>query len=292
MSLRTRPVRRDDIPAIVAFTRNTFVWGDYVPDVIADWIEEDDAVTYVAVDPDDVPVGVARGQLLSPAEVWYGAARVRSDRRGEGIAGDLARALLDWSRRRGARVGRLLVEDWNEASHRQVAKSGMRPVAHVDRCTRTVGDASPAPGGNGGRRLPARLRPRPARAAEAEPAYASWSVGELGRALRGLFAVGWSFRRLTVEDLVAAARAGAFWEIGAGWAVASRAELATEVGWLETREEDADAMILALLDLAATGGSEELVLWLPALPWLVRAARRRGFERHPMTVYAIDLDPA
>ncbi len=151
MSLRTRPVRRDDIPAIVAFTRNTFVWGDYVPDVIADWIEEDDAVTYVAVDPDDVPVGVARGQLLSPAEVWYGAARVRSDRRGEGIAGDLARALLDWSRRRGARVGRLLVEDWNEASHRQVAKSGMRPVAHVDRCTRTVGDASPTPISHTGR---------------------------------------------------------------------------------------------------------------------------------------------
>ncbi|RPI23882.1 MAG: GNAT family N-acetyltransferase, partial [Actinobacteria bacterium] len=232
-----------DIVPIAAFTERTFEWGDYVGERMADWLDDPAMVVMVAADDAGSPIGLARGQMLSPTEAWFGAARVHPEHRGKRIAGELASALMDWAREHGARVGRLLIEDWNEPSIRHVARIGMRRVASFSRCQRPVGDASPVPGGNGGKRVPAPLRGKPARSPEAEPAFTSWSVGELGRAGRGLFSSHWSFRRLTVTDLEDAARREAFWEIGGGWALGSRENDAFEVGWLETRPDDAAQLI-------------------------------------------------
>ena len=116
------------------------------------------------------------------------------------------------------------------------------------------------------------------------------SVGELGRASRGLFGVGWSFRRLTVEDLEASARGGAFWEIGAGWALASAGPDARfDVGWIETRPEDITDLLRSLVDLAIGTGSELITLWIPDVDWAVQAARRLGFDTSVMYIYASPL---
>ena len=158
------------------------------------------------------------------------------------------------------------------------------------RCVKPIGDASPSPSGNGGRRLPSKLRARPAGSTEAQPAYASWSVGELGRASRGLVGIGWAFRRLTPADLEAAARGGAFWEIGAGWALAAPAlESRFEVAWLETREEDAGDLFRSLIDLAIGSGAESISIWVPAIDWTIQTARRLGFETSSMHVYAREI---
>jgi hypothetical protein len=112
----------------------------------------------------------------------------------------------------------------------------------------------------------------------------------LGRASRGLFATGWSFRRLTIDDLGAAARQSAFWEIGAGWALASSVPDARfEVSWLETREEDADDLLRSLIDSAIGSGSESITVWVPNVDWAVRATKRLGFETALMHVYAAEL---
>ncbi|MEA3510146.1 MAG: hypothetical protein U9R51_01805, partial [Actinomycetota bacterium] len=229
-------------------------------------------------------------RMLSPTDAWFHAARVRPDLRGRGIAAEVSVALRGWAAEQGAAVGRLLVEDWNEASIRHVEKTGRRRVASMVRCAKPIGDASPSPDGNGGRRIPSPLRSRSAHAADAQSAYASWSIGELGRASRGLFGIGWSFRRLTIEDLIAAARGSAFWEIGAGWALASPAPDARfEVSWLETREEDANDLLRSLIDLSIGSGSESITIWIPDVDWAVRAAKRLGFETSLMHVYAGEL---
>lgn len=282
-----RPALPSDRDAIAEFTTNTFEWGDYVTDVFDEWLEREDTFVAVAERDDGRPIALGAVRMLSPTEAWYSAARVHPALRGRGIAAHVSGALRTWAREQGAIVGRLLVEDWNEVAIRHVEKTGPRRAASVVRCTKPVGDASPSPDGNGGRRLPSKLRARPAGSTEAQPAYASWSVGELGRAARGLIGIGWAFRRLTPTDLEVAARAGAFWEIGAGWALAAPApEGRFEVAWLETREEDADDLFRSLIDLAIGSGAETISIWVPAIDWMIQAVRRRGFETSLMHVYA------
>jgi GNAT superfamily N-acetyltransferase len=287
--VRIRAATAGDITHVARFTEQTFEWGDYVADAMTGWLTDPASAVMVAVDDHDIPIGLARGQMVSPTEAWFGAARVHPEHRGKRIAGELAYALIDWAKERGGLVGRLAIEDWNTASIRHVERIGMRRVASFSRCYRTIGDASPLPAGNGGKRVPASLRARPARSAEAEPAFASWSVGELGRAGRGLFGVHWVFRRLTVDDLEVAARSDALWEIGGGWAMAARDEDALEVAWLEGRSDDAGVLVRALVDLASSSGAERLVLWAPTVDWLVRAARTSGCEAQPMGIYAVPL---
>lgn len=285
-----RPALPSDREAIFEFTRDTFEWGDYVAEVFDEWLEREDTFVAVAEGEGNRPIAMGAVRMLSPKEAWYSAARVSPDYRGQGIAAKVSSELRSWAREHGAIVGRLLVEDWNKVAIRHIEKTGPRRIASVVRCTKPVGDASPSPSGNGGRRLPSKLRSRPAGSSEAQPAYASWSVGELGRASRGLIGVGWTFRRLTLADLESAAKASAFWEIGAGWALAAPASDARfEVAWLETREEDAIDLIRSLVDLAIGSGSESIAIWVPAVDWMVQAARRLGFETSLLHVYAREV---
>lgn len=284
-----RPARASDVEAVAAFTQNTFEWGDYVADSFADWLDQPASQLVVAVDPDDTAIAMSRGRLLSATEAWFHAARVHPEWRGRGIAGEMADVLRTWAAGEGAVVGRLLIEDDNESSIRHVQKIGFRRVASVVRCTKPIGDASPSPDGNGGRRVPSRLRARPAHATDATPAFASWSVGELGRATRGLVGSHWSYARLTVDHLVSAAKSGDFWEIGGGWAVTDTEDETLEVGWLETRPDDASDLFKALVDLAVGSGVESMSVWVPSVDWLVREAKRLGFETEPMGVYAVEL---
>lgn len=286
MDYRIRPARSDDRTAISSFTTETFEWGDYVADAFPDWLSDPNGHLVVAVDDDDLAIGMSRGTLISPTELWLQGARVREDWRRRGVAGSMGGALIDWARQRGARVARLLVEDWNEPARLQVLQVGLRPVAAMLRGSRTVGDASPLPAGNGGRRVPALEQLARANSAEAEPAFMSWTAGPLGRSSRGLFPTGWSFRRLTTDDLAAAARREALWAARSGWAIATRDDETFEVSWLETRQEDAVDLVRALVDLATAAGAERIALWIPDVDWMGAAARRAGFELSGMTVFA------
>lgn len=273
----------------MAFTQNTFEWGDYVPEAFASWLEAPASHMVVAVDDADTAIAMSRSRLISPTEAWFHAARVHPEWRGRGIAGEMAAVLRKWAAGEGAVVGRLLIEDYNDASIRHVEKIGFRRVSSVFRCTKPIGDASPSPDGNGGRRVPSRLRARPAHASDATPAFASWSVGELGRATRGLVGSHWTYARLSVDHLVSAAKSGSFWEIGGGWAVTDVEDGNLEVGWLETRADDAPDLLRALIDLAVGSGVESIVLWVPDVDWIVRDAKRLGFDAEPMGVYAVEL---
>lgn len=289
-SMIIRPALPSDREAIVEFTRDTFEWGDYIADEFDGWLARTDMLVVVAVDANEHAIALAAARMLSPTEAWFHAARVHPSLRGRGIAAEVSVELRAWARNQGAMVGRLLVEDWNEASIRHVEKTGRRRVASMVRCTKPIGDASPSPDGNGGQRIPSPLRARAAHAADAQSALASWSVGELGRASRGLFGIGWSFRRLTIDDLIAAARGSAFWEIGAGWALASAGpDSRFDVSWIETREEDVHDLLRSLVDLAIGSGSESITAWIPNIEWAARAAKHLGFETELMHVYAGEL---
>ncbi len=289
LTYEIRPARADDHAAIVSFTEGTFDWGDYVADAFEHWMADPQGLVVVAADPDDRAVGVSKVTMLSETEAWFQGARVHPQWRRRGIANAMAASMGEWARSRGARVVRLLVENWNDVARRQVEAGEFRNVGSWAVAERTVGAASPVPSGNGGRRVPALEQLIRAHSGEAEPAYMSWSTGELGRSARGLVAVGWTWRRVGASDLVSAAKAEAFWAARSGWVLAARNEETFEVGWIETRPDDAGDLMRALVDLAVAEGAERVQIKIPAVDWLTAAARRAGCELWEMVLYERSL---
>jgi len=283
-----RPATPADIPAIVAFTTGTFEWGDYVPDVIQEWIDDPEGMAMVAV-VDGETVGVARTMLLTPTEAWAHGVRVHPDHRGEGIAGVLAESLMQWAQGAGAHVVRLLIEDDNAASIRHVDKVGFRRTVRLMRVSRPVGEATANPAGNGVRKGPSTLVARPGKTPDASLAMTSWTSSDVGRAMRGLAGIGWRFHRLTLAGMVEAAGSGNLWEIGSGSAVTSTTTPLFNVAMFDTRRDDAYEAFRALVDAANKGGADGIAVWIPALEWLVQSARRAGCDAAPMSIWEYAL---
>jgi len=276
--MKIRAARLDDVETIVSFTTNTFTWGDYVPGMLASWLTEDDGVVMVAVDEADAPVAMARAVFLTDREVWSHAARVEPDHRGQGIAGDLADALMQWATTQGGQIVRLLIDDDNLPSIRHISKKGFTRAVSVVRATRGIGAGSPNPEGNGGRRHPSPLTAKPGKVQDLTLVRSSWSTSEVGRALRGLIGSGWRFHRLRDIDIEAAARAANLWEVGNSWAITDSIEPTFAIGLLDTTPDEAHDVMRALVDTANNRGSEEFSMWLADTDWLVQAARRIGCE--------------
>ncbi len=280
-----RPATHSDVEEIVAFTTDTFEWGDYIPRLIGEWIDDTSGVVMVAIDNKEI-VGLARVILRSETEAWSHAARVRPDRRGEGIAGMLADVLTEWARQQGVLVVRLLIEDDNESSIRNIQKQGFRRVATAIRANRAIGDATPNPDGNGGRRTPSALTAKPVKAADAPMLAAGWSTSESGRKLRSMIAQGWSFHTLTESELVERANAGELWEMGSSWAVTGPFDDAFDVSLIDTNPEEAFDAIKALIDLANERGAEAFWMWIADIDWLIQAARRAGCDITPSGIWS------
>jgi GNAT superfamily N-acetyltransferase len=289
MQYRIRHARSTDKPSVAAFTEDTFAWGDYVTGAFDRWLADPQGVLVVATDENDEAIAIARGTLLSATELWLQGARVHTDWRRFGIASALDAELENWGRAQGAQVARLAIEEWNAPAQAQVQKIGMRPSGEWLTGDRDVHGPQIVPSGNGGRRRPPQDRLVAAPSAEAAPAFMAWSAGELGRAARGLFVLGWNWRRLTLDDLVRGARGAALWMSPAGWALAALDDGELEVGWAETGPDDADELVRAVLDLADELNADTVTVKLPALDWVRQALDVAGFRTSSLTLYAKPL---
>lgn len=288
MNIRT--ARRDDEAAIVTFTTDTFEWGDYVPDSFARWMAEDDKSTIlVATDDNDQPVGMVRIVMLSADEAWLHAARVHPDARRQGIATEVTKAANRWAADQGARVARLLTESWNTAAQAQVRKAGYRDVSTWFYAVRPIGSTQPETSGNGGKRAPGDERLTPAPRAEAEPAFLSWSSGDLVRHARNLFPIWWTFRSLRIADLEEAAVERRFWVCRAGWVIGAFRDDAFHVPWMTTNPDDAYSLVRALLDRATDLGAEKLTALVPAVGFLEAAFKRAGADLHHDVLWEYSL---
>ncbi|NHZ70491.1 MAG: GNAT family N-acetyltransferase [Proteobacteria bacterium] len=286
--MEIRRAQHTDIPGIISFTTDTFEWGDYIPDVIEEWIDDPEGIAMVAID-DGRPVGLARTVLLTSSEAWAHGVRVHPDHRGKEIAGALAEALMEWARTQGVQVVRLLIEDDNVASARHVEKVGFRRTVRIVRAVRSVGEATANPKGNGVGHGPSTLKAKPARSPDVPLVMASWGSSEPGRALRGLFGMGWRFRTLRAPDVRSAAERSNLWEIGSSWAITSSIEPSFQIAMLDTRPDEAYDAIRALIDTANNRGAESMSMWLAPLDWLIQAARRAGCDIDPSSIWEYPL---
>ena len=276
--MRVRPARASDREAVVEFTTETFEWGDYVPHRFDAWLVEADSIVMVAVDDDDRPIGLARVVMMSEREAWIHAARVHPDHRRKGVASMVNDALCNWASARGAMVARLLTEDWNTPAQEQVASSGYRRVATWSWPSRDLGSGAIDPVTNGGRRVPGEEQLASGSRAEIDPAWIAWSSSEMAWVGRTMYSLGWTFRRMTLDDVKRASRERELLECASGWVIASSDDETLHVSWVVTNEMDAPKLARAVIDLAARRGLASVMVMIPAVDWLESAFEHAGCQ--------------
>ena len=120
-----RKAALSDVNQIIGFTKNTFQWGDYIPKVIHEWIN--DGTVYVAALNDKV-VGLINMVILQTGVAWLEGLRVHPDYRRRGIGRALTEYAINEALRLGARYAMLMIAEWNDASRRLAESLGFKEV--------------------------------------------------------------------------------------------------------------------------------------------------------------------
>lgn len=122
-----RNARPEDREVVLAFSTNTWEWGDYIEYVWDEWLHDPQGALFVAT-VDDKPVGVAHMRMLNKNEAWLEGMRVDPAFRRQGLASTLFNAQIAEAKRRGATIARLITESTNTASLSLIERGFMRRV--------------------------------------------------------------------------------------------------------------------------------------------------------------------
>jgi RimJ/RimL family protein N-acetyltransferase len=133
-----RKARSSDREAVFRFCEKTWSWGDYVPKVWDKWLKERNGGVFVAT-VNGVPVGISHLSVDKPGEVWLSAARTDPNCRRMGVATAITRKCLEYAKKKGAKVARLVTGSNNKAAQAVVEKLGFRQIAEfVEMVTENV----------------------------------------------------------------------------------------------------------------------------------------------------------
>jgi len=138
VQVRIRKARPADKAPILEISKK--IWGghDYLPSVWDDWLADKNARFIVAA-VSGRTVGCARARLQTNYVAWLEGVRVHEQYRGLGIAGKLNHSLLEWAKRKGARVARLSTSSSNRASREHLKKIGFPVIQTFQRLESTRG---------------------------------------------------------------------------------------------------------------------------------------------------------
>jgi ribosomal protein S18 acetylase RimI-like enzyme len=126
--ISVRKARNSDREAVFRFCEKTWSWGDYIPKVWDKWLKEKNSRVFVAT-IDDVPVGISHLSIDKPHEVWLSGARTDPKYRRMGVATAITKKCLEYARKKGAKVARLVTESDNVVARALVQKLGFKQIA-------------------------------------------------------------------------------------------------------------------------------------------------------------------
>ena len=127
-SLDIRPARPEDRAPILAFSRQTWAWGDYLEYVWDEWLASPEGRLLVG-EIDGRPIAVGRGRIVGPGEGWLEGLRVDPSVRRTGIGGAMTTATLGAARELGAEVVRFATRSDAYPIHRIAERLGFVKVA-------------------------------------------------------------------------------------------------------------------------------------------------------------------
>jgi GNAT superfamily N-acetyltransferase len=123
IKVKIRKATKADKALVVEISMHLWGGHDYLPEVWDQWVADPKGRLITAM-VNGKAVGVAHGWLQTPYIAWLEGVRVHQQYRGLGIAGKLNNALVEWARKKGARVARLSTHERNRASRDHLKKIG------------------------------------------------------------------------------------------------------------------------------------------------------------------------
>ncbi len=126
-SIRVRAARAEDKDAILAFCRQTFSWGDYIPEVWDDWLHNTRGRMFVGL-ADRNPVGMMHVALLDDGAAWMEGMRVHPDFRRRGVASSMDATGRMYARECGIQLARLATGKDNIAAQNALCSLGYTRV--------------------------------------------------------------------------------------------------------------------------------------------------------------------
>jgi GNAT superfamily N-acetyltransferase len=265
-----RLARPDDRPAMERVCAQTFDWGDYIPSVWDDWLDDEQSLVLVGEQGDSV-VALSKITFQTPDQVWLGGMRVHPDHRRRGIAGQFLDHSLDYARQRGARVVRLGTSQRNTPVHRIMARAGMTRVGSY-----VLWTAEPLPGDVSLSFL------SPQHSAQTRAFLADSPV--LAHT-HGLHNFHWEWQELSAEHVAHSLQDGQmaarFAADGSLTALALiRFDPDDETLWLgfvDGQPAAVTALAVAVRSRAAQLAAHKVEIMLPDLPWLRDTFRTAGY---------------
>ena len=268
--VKIRKAKPSDKSPVLEISKKIWSGHDYLPQVWDDWLADKKARLIVAT-VNGRTVGVAHASLQTTHIASLEGVRVHEQYRGLGIAGKLNHSLVEWARRRGARVARLSTGSSNHASREHLGKIGIPVMETFQRLESARGlRAKPA-----GVTVPRRAAKGLWKWLTARPEFSE---------NRAMYSDGWTWYPLTLQTLRKLMSRGRVFITSKNGQPSSCCILLDEdriltIGFLAGERGDILKLSRVLRFLMVQKNREKLRALLPSKSSLILAMELSGFEK-------------
>ena len=138
--MRFRPVRQSDVKDIIKFCRNTFSWGDYIPEVLERWRTDPNGRLFLAeykkgnhgrnTDVSTVTIGISHVIICHKKELaWIEGIRIHPRYRRIKAATGLIKKMLRYAKHQGTPEISAIVGIDNAASQNLLKENGFKVIS-------------------------------------------------------------------------------------------------------------------------------------------------------------------
>ena len=118
MKVYFRKLGTEDIPTINDISKDIWEGGDYVPNIITRWLEDDNCLNYGGFANNEMTemIGFGRVKFFPNGIAWLEGGRVKSSEQKKGIGRELMRYAIDYAREYGSKYAQYDTASENEGS--------------------------------------------------------------------------------------------------------------------------------------------------------------------------------